>query len=216
MSPVATALPPLDHDPWRIRELVARILADPAYAEQGPGPIRRALARLGDALARIIADVVTSVTDTPVWAWIVVLLGAALLGAVVWRITRTASVDRDAAAVPDAPIGRSSDDWRAEARDHAAAGRRTEALRARYRAAVTSLTEAGVLDEVPGRTVTELDAAIAVAAPTVAPTFAAAGRAFADVWYGDVDPTDDHDAAIAAADDAARSLGRSPTRSGSS
>jgi hypothetical protein len=206
------ALPPLQHDPGRIRELVTEQLARPEFEEREPGPIARLLREVVDRVTDAIARVLTGATGTDLAAWTVVAIAVVVLLVVVWRLTATSTVDRRRAVVPDATPGRTSASWRVEADEHARDGRHAEELRARYRAAITALVEAGVIEDVPGRTVRELDAAIATAAPDLAVPVADAGAAFEAVWYGHADPSEDHRDAVRAADGAARTLGsRGPT-----
>jgi hypothetical protein len=117
-------------------------------------------------------------------AWGIVAVGTLLLLVAVWRATRGWSGDRTIAEVPGARPSRSAAAWAAEADTHAAAGRWRDAVRCRYAAAVTSLVEGGLLGDVPGRTVRELDDELAGAAPTLADDVRAAGAVFEEVWYG--------------------------------
>jgi hypothetical protein len=199
-------LPPLEHDPGAVRDLAEDVLSGSGFTASEPGPVRQLLDRALDALAGTLAEVVSGASGSAVLAWVVVGLGTVLLAGVVWRLTATASLDRRRAVVPDARTGRVAADWRRAAAEAAAAGRDPDAVRLRYRAAVTELVEAGVLDDVPGRTVRELDVRLAEGAPGVAPRFAAAGRAFEEVWYGHRPVIDEHREAVRAADEAARAL----------
>jgi hypothetical protein len=203
-----TTLPPLEHDPAEVRELAEDVLARSGFAASEPGPVRQLLDRALDALAALVADVVSGASGSAVLAWVVVGLGTVLLAVVVWRLTATASVDRRRAVVPTARPGRDAADWRRAAEEAEAAGHDADAVRLRYRAAVTGLVDAGVLGDVPGRTVRELDASLAETAPDVAPRFAAAGRAFEEVWYGHRTVTDARREAVRVADEAAQTLAR--------
>jgi hypothetical protein len=66
----------------------------------------------------------------------------------------------------------------------AAQGRFAEAVRERLRAIVRELIDAGLVDNRPGWTVTELATAAGGARPPVRPGLDAASRLFSDIWYG--------------------------------
>lgn len=66
----------------------------------------------------------------------------------------------------------------------AAAGRYKEAVRERLRAIVRDLIERGVLQPVPGWTVTELAWAAGRARPGLAVPLGSACKLFSDIWYG--------------------------------
>jgi hypothetical protein len=142
-------------------------------------------------------------------AWAVVAVGTVLLLVAVWRATRGWSGDRSIAEVPEARPSRSADAWAAEADAHAAAGRWRDAVRCRYAAVVASLVEGGVLRDVPGRTVRELDDELAGAAPTLAEDVREAGVVFEEVWYGHGDASP---AELAVVERAAREVARSSGR----
>jgi len=66
----------------------------------------------------------------------------------------------------------------------AAEGRYAEAIRERLRGIVRELVDAGVIENRPGLTVTELAATASRARPMVRPPLDAASRLFSDTWYG--------------------------------
>jgi hypothetical protein len=66
----------------------------------------------------------------------------------------------------------------------AAEGRYAEAIRERLRGIVRELVDAGVIENRPGFTVTELARAASRARPMVRPPLDAASRLFSDIWYG--------------------------------
>lgn len=66
----------------------------------------------------------------------------------------------------------------------AAEGRFAEAIRERLRGIVRGLVERGVIEHVPGWTVTELASAAAAVRPEVGPPLREASRIFSDIWYG--------------------------------
>ena len=184
--PVLALASGLGHDAQLVRRTAERIVGNPPYREGEVGTLRRLLERVLDAVGGFLSQVLGAVGGTPALAWGVATVGLALLGAVVWRATRGATLsgggDR---ALPTPGTERSAASWRSEAEAHLAAGRWEAALRARYAAAVVTLLERGIVDDVPGRTIRELDAELALVAPEVAPDLAAAGACVERVVFGD-------------------------------
>jgi hypothetical protein len=86
----------------------------------------------------------------------------------------------DADELPDLP----AEAFRSLADRLAAEGRYAEAVRERLRAIVRELIDAGLIDNRPGWTVTELAGMAARARPPVRPPLDAATRIFSDIWYG--------------------------------
>jgi hypothetical protein len=78
----------------------------------------------------------------------------------------------------------------------AAQGRYAEAVRERLRAIVRELVIAGVIEHIPGWTVTELASAAGRARPGVRPGLDAASGMFSDIWYGQRPAGADHDTAM--------------------
>jgi hypothetical protein len=179
-----TDLPALDHPPGELRERARDLLSRPPYREGGEGPVTDLLRRAREAVARWLELVLETLTGDTRVAWGIVAIGTVLLLVAVWRATRGWSGDRSIAEVPGARPSRSAAAWAAEADANAAAGRWRDAVRCRYAAVVTSLVEGGVLGDVPGRTVRELDDELAGAAPTLAADVREAGAIFEEVWYG--------------------------------
>jgi len=179
----------LVHDPDLVRRTAEGIVTRPPYREGDPGLLRRTLERVLDVVGGFLSDVLGAVGSVPAVAWGIVLVGLLLLGLVVWRATRGATLGQGgSAAVPASGASRSAASWLAEADGHLAAGRREEALRARYVAMVVTLIERGVLSEVPGRTIRELDAELAHRAPSLAEVVARAGASVERVVFGDDEP----------------------------
>lgn len=175
----------LTHDPGELRERAGELLSRPPYREEPPGLLERAVTAVRQWLAELIDGVVGAVAADAMLAWLVVGIGLALLLLVVWRSTRGLTVDRSVeTAASGEGGGRPARDWHALADDHEAAGAWDEAVRCRYVALVTRLAELGVIEEVPGRTVGELDAELHGSAPALAPAVAEAGGVFAEVAYG--------------------------------
>lgn len=180
-------LPGVDHDPSRVRETARDLLADPPFREEPRGIIEEFAVWLGERLATGLAWLLDAFAGQgSLLAWVVVAVATVLLVIAVWHWTRGTLAGRSVRpAAPSAPR-RSAEDWLVETREHEAAGRWREAVRARYGALVAALIESGIVDELPGRTVRELDREVAVAAPTLAGSVRRAGERFEAVWYGNV------------------------------
>jgi len=102
-----------------------------------------------------------------------------------WRRRRTATEPAEATPVsgdelPDLPAA----EFISLADRLAAEGRFAEAVRERLRAIVRELIDAGLIENRPGWTVTELAAAAGVARPPVRPGLDAASGLFSGIWYG--------------------------------
>lgn len=100
------------------------------------------------------------------------------------RVTDTGPEAEPAAVgaheLPDLP----ADAFVSLADQYAAQGRYAEAVRERLRAIVRELVDAGVVENRPGWTVTELARAAGAARPSVRPPLDAASLVFSDIWYG--------------------------------
>jgi hypothetical protein len=204
-----TDLPALEHAPSDLRERARELLSRPPYRDGGEGPITDLLRRAREAVARWLELVLDTLTGDTRVAWGIVAIGTVLLLVAVWRATRGWSGDRSIVEVPASRPSRSAAAWADEADTHAAAGRWRDAVRCRYAAAVTSLVEGGVLRDVPGRTVRELDRELTSAAPTVAAEVRDAGAVFEEVWYGHGEAGPDELAVVdRAAAEVDRALGR--------
>jgi hypothetical protein len=187
---LAVGLGPLDHDPGEVRSLAQDLLSRPPFTDGRPGPVRRLLRYFGDTIAGFLGGIFDGVFASGLLPWILVVVGVAAVAWSVWRITRGLTADRSVAEVPAQSVARTAADWHADADAAEARGERREALRCRYAAMVASLIARGVLDDVPGRTVRELDTEVARALPTVAGDVEAAGERFDAVVYGHLEVTD--------------------------
>lgn len=177
----------LVHDPERIRELAREIVSRPPYREGDPGPLRRAFQRILDVVGDLLGNALGTVATVPGVAWAIAGVGIVVLALVVWRATRGATLGRGRdVAVPPAASERPAAAWAADADRLAAAGELEAALRARYVAAVVTLIEQGVLEDVPGRTIRELDAELLRLAPRLQPALARAGDRVEAVVFGDL------------------------------
>lgn len=175
----------LTHAPGALRERAADLLSRPPYREEPEGLGERLVGAVREWLAELLDTVLGAVATDDALAWLVVAAGVALLLVAVWRATRGLAADR--AIEVDASGrggGRTASAWHAEAEVHERAGAYGQAVRCRYVALVTGLVELGIVEEVPGRTVGELDRELRAAAPSLAAPAAEAGRIFAEVVYG--------------------------------
>jgi hypothetical protein len=190
--PVVLAASSLAHDADLVRRTAERIVGNPPYRDGEPGALQRLFQSVLDAVGAFLSRVLGAVGGIPSLAWGIAAVGLLVLGVVVWRATRGATLGRGGdPAVPTPGTERSSASWDAEAGAHLAAGRWEAALRARYAAAVVTLLERGVIDDVPGRTIRELDAQLRVVAPDLAPAFAVAGARVERVVFGDEPASED-------------------------
>lgn len=177
---------PLVHDPETVRELARSIVAEPPFRDAAAGPLRRALQRILDVVGDLLGNALGTVATVPGVAWAIAVVGLLALGLVVWRATRGAALGRGQdVVVPPSAARRPASEWAADADRLAAAGQLEAALRARYIAAVVTLIAQGVVDDVPGRTIRELDAELATRAPSIAPEMARAGSRVEAVVFGD-------------------------------
>ena len=181
----ATLADEVTHDPARVRERASDLLSRPPYREEPEGLLERLVGAVREWAADVLDTILGAVAADATRAWLVIAIGVAILLLVVWRSTRGLSLDR----AVDPPVsgegdGRLAADWHAEADRHEDTDDHAQAVRCRYVAVVTTLVEQGVIEDVPGRTVGELDRELGAAAPTLAPDVAAAGRIFAEVVYG--------------------------------
>lgn len=179
---------PLEHDPADVRSRAKDLLARPPYADDA-GVVERLLNLIGERIAGFLQAVLSALSGDALVAWIIVGVGVVVLSALVWRATRGTTVDRSIAEVAPGATTRSAAQWHDLADRHVAAGELFDAVRCRYAAVVAALTEAATIEDVPGRTVRELGAEVAVNAPLVADDVAAAGRRIEAIVYGRQPPT---------------------------
>jgi hypothetical protein len=190
---------PLGHDAADLRTRARELLSGPPYQPAEQGVVARLWERALRWVAEFLDSLVFAASEVGWLGWSLVGLGVLVLGLLVWRLTRGTAIDRRVPAVVPDVGGRSAADWHAEAARHEAAGELTLALRCRYAGIVADLVETGVLDDVPGRTVRELDEALAVAAPALVGRVTEAGGRFEAVVYGGRPATEDDLRVVAAA-----------------
>lgn len=204
----AATLPGLEHDPDRVRDTARELLSRPPYRDDA-GPVAQALRWLRRQVAEALSNFLSALELGSAGAWAVALLGLVLLAVAVWFWTRGLVVDRSVATVPAAEPAKTVAEWLADADQHARAQRWRDALRCRYGALVAALTAAGIVEDVPGRTVRELTAEVSAEVPSLAAVVGDVGARFEAVWYGNT-PASDEDAEVALrAVEAVRRVGRS-------
>lgn len=175
--------PPLTTPRDAAREAAERELAKPAYHQDEPGLLQRALDRFWEWLGDFF-DRASGATPGG-WAGLLTIAVLVLLAiaALWWRLgTPRRTATSTGTLFDEGP--RSAADHRTAADTHAAAGRWNEAVRERMRAIVRALEERTLLDPRPGRTADEAAAEAALSLPEHAAGLHAAARAFDDVTYG--------------------------------
>ncbi|MER7584267.1 DUF4129 domain-containing protein [Kitasatospora sp. NPDC097691] len=160
-------------------------LLDAEYHKHDPSILQRVTDWFWDhisgALGSISGDGTDGTTGLVLFLIVAVLIGAALW----WRLGAPRRAARTIGDVYGVEGPRSAAQYRADAAEHAAAGRWVEAVREQMRALVRSLEERTLLDTRPGRTADEAAAEAGRALPEHAAALAAAARTFDDIAYGE-------------------------------
>ncbi|MFJ8625615.1 DUF4129 domain-containing protein [Kitasatospora sp. NPDC093550] len=160
-------------------------LLDAEYHKHDPSLLQRAMdwfwGHVSSALDSISGDGTDGTTGLVLFLVVAVLIGAALW----WRLGAPRRAARTTGAVYGTEGPRSAAQYRADAAEHAAAGRWAEAVREQMRALVRGLEERTLLDARPGRTADEAAEEAGRALPEHAAALAAAARAFDDIAYGE-------------------------------
>ncbi|MDQ6796528.1 MAG: DUF4129 domain-containing protein [Actinomycetota bacterium] len=191
--PVVVDLPIPRTDPARARQAADDVLARPAYRVPAPTLVERVQRWVSGVVEDVLGALVSG-GGASLIAWGLLALAVGVVALLAARFARGVTPDGAMAASSASVPLRTATDWQAEAEVHEQAGRWRPALRCRYRALVADLAAGGLVDEVPGRTAGEYRAAVGMAAPAVAPEFAAATELFERAWYGRA-PTGADDAA---------------------
>ena len=200
-------LPVPETEAGEVRSTVRDVLAQDAYEELQPGLTDRLWALFRDGLGWLLDTLETTGTGGVLGFAIIVVVVAVLVLLTVRglrRMRRTPSAEEPLVGL----AGRTAEDWLADAAAAEAAGRHRDAVRCRYRALVAELAAAGVVEEVPGRTVGEYRAAVAASAPDATAPFDAARAVFERAWYAERPVTaEDADELRGHAERAARGAG---------
>lgn len=174
-------------DPDEARRAAQDILARPEYREPQPSLVDRAFEAIADFLGRAIGTLTGGGAGSVIGSVITGLV----LALAVWLLVRAVGTPwrRRAPAVADAVVQGTTaptdpDTWRQEAERLARAGDLRGALRCRYQALVAGLVRDRVVDDVPGRTATELRRELGRHRPDLDATLASVTERFEQVWYG--------------------------------
>jgi hypothetical protein len=167
-----------------------RELARGVYGHHQPGWLRRAVGWINHELSRIFGWLNPhGHVSGPHYAGLGVFAGLLVVAvlAVVLRlwlgpVRRGANGRREADTELASPLSPTA--LRAEAEEHARAGRFAEAVRSRLRAVVRMVEEKGVLVPRPSRTAGELVAELAATSATDMAELRLAVTVFSDIWYG--------------------------------
>lgn len=182
-----------------VRRATREVLSRPEYAPTESTWWSRLLEDVRAWLAARLVDLIAATSATAV-AWAIIAAGVVVAGLVAWRVlrgTRREPSEEDGLAV--SVPRRSAAEWAARAREAEEAGDLRAAVRAAYRSVIAGLAEAGVIEEVPGRTVGEYRRAVATGAPAHAAAFDRASEVFERVWYAHDAATQDGLATVRAA-----------------
>ncbi len=171
----------IDIDRNAAHDAAQRELSKPIYPKASLGE------RISDWLNELFYRIFSEGSSVPGGWFTLTVLGILLVVAVVVAVRvarRTMRGNRGADYALFDSRQLSSAEHRATAEQYAAAADWPHAIRHRLRAVARQLEETGVLDQVPGRTATELGRDAAGAIPELAAEFGWAADMFNDVTYG--------------------------------
>lgn len=192
-------LPAPATDADEVRRITEAVLSRQEFGEAQPSLLTRVLRAIGDFIADFVALVGAGDRGSIIGTLVLLGVAAVFIWAVV-RFTRTVRADPTRDIVVAGEIGRSAEQWLAEAAVCAGEGRWRDAVRHHYRAVLAELATAGLVEEVAGRTSGEYLAAVEADVPGAAAAFLTVTRRFEAAWYGHAPTTrDDLEAFEAAA-----------------
>lgn len=200
-------------EPDEARRVVDEVLSRSEYADLEPGLVDRALAAVAERIAAALSALEGTGAGTALGIAVIVLAVAAL-GLLVVRFLGGVRRDAGTELAVGGRLGRSPEDWFADADRHEGAGELRQALRCRYRGLVSLLAARGVVDEVAGRTTGEYLAAVRKRAPAAGAPFAAVTARFEAAWYGDEGVSADDLAGVRAREAEVRAAVLRPAASG--
>lgn len=175
--------PPLTIPRDPAREAARRELSKSMYHENEPSWFQRALDTFWDWVEDLFSSASTVTPGGPLGLVVVILVIAAVIGALWWRLGTPRRQPTSSAALFD-DRARSAAEHRSAAEAHAAQGHWNQAVQERMRAIVRSLEERALLDVRPGRTADEAAAEAGRSLPAHTDRLRAAARDFDDVTYG--------------------------------
>ncbi|MGW6024798.1 DUF4129 domain-containing protein [Streptomyces sp. NPDC055099] len=165
------------------REAAERELSDPAYHQNDPSLLQRALNRFWEWVDALFSAASGATPGGGLGLLVIVIAVVALLAALWWRLgTPHRAPASSPALFDDRP--RTAAEHRAAAEAHAAQGHWNQAVQERMRAIVRSLEERALLDPRPGRTADEAAAEASRPLPTHATELQAAAQSFDAITYG--------------------------------
>jgi hypothetical protein len=195
-------VPTIDIDRDAARDAAQHELTKPIY------PKASLIDRLKDWIGEMLTKLIINASSVP-GGWftisvLLILLAIAVVVAV--RVARrTMRTNRGGGLALFGDHELSAAEYRETAKQYAAVGNWSAAIRHRLRAVARQLEESGVLDPVPGRTATELASDAGRALPQLAAELTRAAEAFNDVTYGQRPGTESAYRVIADLDDHLRS-----------
>jgi hypothetical protein len=199
--------PPVDISRDDAAAEAARELSKPVYGQAGDSLFSRAVQKVLEWIADLLDGLVDPTGSGHSGLYMLIGLIVLVVVVVLWRagVLRTTR-STTAQTVFDTARPLTASQYRVQAEREAAAGDYAAAVRSRFRACVTELTERTVLDERAGRTAYEAVADAAHAVPELREPLRPAADVFAEVVYGNRPGTPQRYAAVVAADEAARRL----------
>jgi len=202
---VIFAEPPVDIGRDDAAAEAAKELSKPAYRQSGGSLVEKALNKVTDWIGDLLDSLSGSSPNGHAGLVLLIVLLALIVVVVLWRagVLRTSHREKGQ-AVFDTSRPRSAAEYRAQAEREVASGDYALAIRSRFRACVSELTERTILDERAGRTAYEVVADAGRATPTLREPLQPAALAFTEVVYGNRPGTPERYAAVVAADNAAR------------
>ena len=196
MSRPPEELPPPEPPPEGVRDAADEIVSRPEFQE----PPRSLYDRFLDAVAEWLGEALEAIAGGGRGTVIALLVLAVVAAAVIYLVVRSLrTAGRGTAQEAEVAVvetRRPAAEWEAEAVACEARGDWRGALRCRYRALIATLSRAGVVEEVPGRTSGEYRAAFVAVRPAKAAPFGAATDLFERAWYGNEPAGPDESAAF--------------------
>ena len=198
------AEPPVDVGRDQGAQEAAKELSKSAYRQSGGSIIEKAIAKVLDWISDLLDSLTGSSSNGHAGLAMLIGLLALIVVVVLWRSGVLRTSHGTTQAVFDTAKPRTAAEYRAQSEREAASGDYALAIRSRFRACVSELTERTILDERAGRTAYEVVADAGRTTPTLREPLQPAALAFTEVVYGNRPGTPERYAAVVAADNAAR------------
>lgn len=198
--------PPVDIGRDQAAQEAAKELSKSAYRQSGGSIIEKAIAKVLEWIGDLLDGLTGSSPNGHAGLAMLVALLALIVVVVLWRAGVLRTSHRTPQAVFDTTRPRTAAEYRAQSERDAASGDYALAIRSRFRACVSELTERTILDERAGRTAYEVVADAGRNAPALRAPLQPAALAFTEVVYGNRPGTPERYAAVVAADNAARTV----------